>query len=232
VFLVAAAPPAFAGKVAKVDLTPYLDGDAHVGDFRVYDRDDGATVTSEVTEVVELKKSTLLASDYTEDGHVETDFGEIVHGKEFRVGSVLRDSGVSFLVPKPKRVEPFFLAPGVPQKFKIGYSLVLQGRRAGHATRAGTVTFVGFVQEVPGTNPLGASAHPIAQFHREQTLTVKVGKTVFVTTSTGDSWVTLEYGTVRRTDQAQSFKNGVPTSTFGPFVYTLDHGQFNGTPFP
>src|SRR5262249_4292095 len=127
-----------------------LDGDPHLGDFRVYDRDDGASVRSEVVQVLEQKKATLFATSFTEDGHVETDVGQLVHGKEFRAGSVLTDQGISFINAKPKRVESFLFAPGVPQKFKVGYSIVFQGHRVGHATFAGTVTFVGFVSEVPG----------------------------------------------------------------------------------
>jgi hypothetical protein len=230
----APAPAAFAGKVAKVDLTAYLDGDPQVGDFRVYSRDDGGTLRFDVIQSVELKKSTLFAEEATEDGTVETDVSELVHGKEFRMGTVTTGDITLFLA-KPKRIESFRYAPGVPQKFKVGLKVLFQGQRAGKATVAGTSTFVGLEDPnaIPAFNPaFNASAAPLAHFHREETLTIKAGRTVFTAISTSDSWDTLDSGTVREEYFSQSFQDGVPLHTFGPYVYTLDHGQDGGVPYP
>jgi len=233
------AAPAFAGKVAKIDLTAYLDGHPQQGDFRVYARDDGASVMAQVLQAVELPKSTVFESQYDEDGQTEVDVNELVHGKEARVGTIALEPDIALVIAKPKKVESFVFVPGKPQKYKLGFKILYQGQKAGKATLAGFTTFVGFVMAVPGAgqvfgdfNPTPLGTMPVAQFHREQTLTFKVGKDTFGTSSVSDYWVTLERGTVRREYMAQSFENGVPTSTFGPYVYTLDHGEEAGVPFP
>jgi hypothetical protein len=227
------AGPALAGKVAKVDLTHYLDGHPVVGDFRIYDRDDGQTLETQVTQVTELKTSTRYELQTTEAGQSENEIDEIVHGKEFRVGSEFLESGVDFVTAKPKRIESFQFAPGVPQKAKIGLSVLVNGERAGKATLVAETTFVGFESAVPGVAaPQGAAAAQIAHLHRDQTLTIKSGHNVFQTISTSDVWIDPSLGSARVERSAQSFENGAQTSTFGPFVYTFSHGQHNGVPYP
>ena len=226
--LLAAPAPAWAGKVAKVDLTEYLDGDPQVGDFAVYNRSDGATERDDIIQSVELKKSTLYEEQSTEDGTVQTGIEEVVHGKEGRIGTMSVGDNIDLVLAKPKRVESFKYTPSVPQKYKVGFKVVFQGQRAGKATLAGASTFVGFSDTIPGFAP---PPEPAAMFHREETLTVKAGRSVFVITATSDTWDTIEHGTVRREYFSQSFQDGAPLETFGPYVYTLDHGQDGGVPF-
>jgi hypothetical protein len=229
----ALAAPAVAAKVAKVDLSQYLDGHPVVGDFRVYDRDDGQTLESRVIEVDELAKSTLVQVETTEAGNTSDETDEIVHGKELRVGSELElESGIDFLA-KPKRIESFQFVPGVPQKARIGLQVTFQGRHVGNAALAAATTFVGFESSVPGTGAPPATDTPqIVHLHRDETLTVKIGHDVFKTVSSSDRWIDPTHGTQRVERSGQAFKNGVQTSTIGPFVYTFSHGQHDGVPYP
>ena len=229
----ALATPAVAGKIAKVDLTHYLDGHPVVGDFRVYDRDDGQTLESQVIGVDELAKATLYQVETTEAGVTDDETDEVVHGKELRVGSDIEvESGIDFLT-KPKRIESFQFVPGVPQKAKIGLQVTYQGHHVGKATLAAATTFVGFESSVPGTEaPQGTGTAQIVHLHRDETLTVKIGHDLFQTVSSADSWIDPTHGTQRIERSGQAFHNGVQTSTIGPFVYTFSHGQHNGVPYP
>jgi hypothetical protein len=214
-------------KPAKVDLTDYLEGHPAVDDFRTYNRDDGPTRTRTVYQVAETKKSTIFAAREVEDGEDSgADVTEIVHGKEVRYGSIFYTSGLS-LITKPKKAEPFFMAPGVPVKFKIGFKSVINGRKVGSAMLAGTTTFVGFesVETHLGT------FDEVAHFHRVQTLTLKGTQVPTHVDSTSDSWVSLELGTVKAHQESQLVSNGVVTDTFGPHDYEFDHGEHDGTPY-
>ncbi len=216
-----------AAKVAKVDLTDYLDSFPQVGDFRVYNRSDGETLTGEILDLLEHKKSTEYETEYNDAGELEQDFSEIVHGKEDRVGTAIAGD-VVFAVAHPKRVQSFLVVPGRPQKYKIGLTVFYQGTKAGRATLAGANTFVGFESI---STPLGDFVQ-VAHMHREQTLTVKIGHSVLLAVSTSDSWVTLELGTVFVHRLSQSYEDGVALEAFGPFDYTFDHGQYQGVPVP
>lgn len=218
-----------AAKAQKVDLTEYLDGFPQPGDFRVYNRSDGETLRSEVLDLLEHKKSTELLYEVSEAGDVQQEIDEIVHGKEARVGSAFFGD-LAFVIAHPKRIQSFRVVPGRPQKYKIGLKVFYQGERAGKATLAGTSMFVGFELLLDSTlnrRGIWEGAH----LHREQTLTVKVGHSVFKTVSTSDAWITLELGTVRVERVSQSYQDGVFLETFGPFEYTFDHGQYQGVPF-
>jgi hypothetical protein len=234
VFLcLALAGEAAAGKVAKVDLTAYLDGDPVVGDFRVYDRSDGQTLESEITDVTELKNSTRYMFQSTEAGVVQNGISEVVHGKEFRIGSEFLSSDLAFVIGKPKKIESFFFVPGVPQKAKIGFTAFFQGRRAGKVTLSVATTFVGFESAVPdAVVPAGTAQPQIVHLHRDETRTIRSGGNVFQTISTSETWIDPQLGTLRFDYSSQSFENGSPSSTFGPFTYTFSHGQHNGVPYP
>lgn len=226
VFCLVLAGEAAAGKVQKVDLTDYLDGHPVVGDFRIYDRDDGETLEIDTTQVTELRKSTRYMVQINEAGDIQTGIDEIVHGKEFRVGSEFAGD-LALVTAKPKKIESFLFAPGVPQKAKIGLTVFFQGSKVGKATLAASTTFVGFESVVPE----GTTATPqIAHMHREETLTIKGGGTVIVQNSVSDSWIDPVLGTLRMQRSVESFQDGSPSSTFGPFVYTFDHGQHDGVP--
>ncbi|HKC51206.1 MAG TPA: hypothetical protein VKF60_10470 [Myxococcota bacterium] len=210
-----------------VDLTPYLDGFPEIGDFHMFNRSDGQTLRAEILDVREGKKSTGYETEYDEAGDLEQEFSETVHGQEERLGSAISGDLV-FATRRPKRVQSFVVVPGMPQSFKVGSALFYHGRRAGKATLAGTSTFVGFE---PVSTPLGDFAEA-AHFHREQTFTIKVHHSVFQTISISDSWITVEFGTVFAHREAHSYQDGFPLETFGPFDYTLDHGQYQGVPYP
>jgi hypothetical protein len=215
-------------KPAKVDLTAYLDGDPQVGDFRAYQRDDGADRTATVYAATELKKSVVFATRVVEDGDdTGADVTELVHGKEERFGSTFYPSGLSFVVSRPKRALPFQLAPGVPVKFKIGFKAVISGRKVGSATLAGNTVFVGFESVTTHLGTFDQAAH----FQRHETLTLKGADVPTHVDSVSDFWVSLELGTVLSHIQQQVFRNGVLDSTFGPYDYEFDHGVYQGTPF-
>jgi hypothetical protein len=216
-----------AAKVAKVDLTEYLDGFPQVGDFRVYNRNDGETETANLLSVLENKKSTDYETEFNDAGDIEDDFTETVHGKEDRVGRIV-SGDITFVAPHPKRVQSFVLVPGKPQKFKIGMTVFFQGAKAGKATIAGANTFVG-LESI--STPLGDFTQ-VAHIHHDQTVTVKVGHSILQAISTSDSWISLELGTVRVDRMSQTYQDGVPQQTFGPFEYTFDHGQYQGVAIP
>jgi hypothetical protein len=216
-----------AAKVAKVDLTEYLDGFPQVGDFRVYNRSDGETLTSTLLDLVEQKKATDYETEYDDAGDIEDDFTETVHGKEDRIGTIVLGP-VTFVAAHPKRFQTFVFVPGKPQKFKIGMTVFYQGTKAGRATIAGANTFVGFE---PISTPLGDFTQ-VAHMHNDQTLTVKVGHSILRAVSSSDSWISAEFGTVLVKRMSQSYQDGVPQQPFGPFEYTFDHGQYKGIAIP
>ncbi|MFI5317118.1 MAG: hypothetical protein ACHQ6T_15560 [Myxococcota bacterium] len=228
-----AAAESVAAKVAKVDLTGYLDGSPQIGDFKIYDRSDAKTLESQVIDLVELKKSTEYLYEITEAGNVEREVGETVHGKEARTGSVFfpdANPPFAFVVAHPKRVQSFFVVPGKPQKFKIGLAVISQGQRFGKAVLAGATTFVGFEPPpvIPDFNP---SQELLAHLHREETLTVKLGGSVFLTVQESDSWISPSLGTVLMTRKGQTYQDGVPGDAIGPYTYTFDNGVYHGVPY-
>lgn len=212
----------------KVDLTAYLDGHPQVGDFWEIARSDGESVRQELLHSVDQRKSTLLMYQVTEAGDDHREIEELVHGKERRLGSVFYPNGVTLFVGRPKRIQSFRVVPGKAQRYKVGMQVYYQNQRAGRATLARTSTFVGFESI---STPLG-DFDSVARFHREQTLTLKVGGSIFQTVSTSDSWIDAAFGTVRLDYVSSSFEDGTPTSTFGPFTYQLQSGQYQGLPFP
>jgi len=221
-----------AAQPAKIDLTDNFDGFPHIGDFRVYNRSDGQTLRTEILDLREHKKSTEYETEYDEAGDLEQDFSETVHGKENRVASVI-SGDVVFATARPKRVQSFLVVLGKPQKFKVGFAVFYQGRRAGKATLAGTSTFVGFEPwMIPPLDPYTPPATlQSAHMHREQTFTIKVGHSVFKSVSTSNAWITLERGTVLIDRVTQSYQDGVLQETIG-FVYAFDHGLYQGVPYP
>lgn len=212
----------------KVDLTEYLDGHPQVDDFWLIARSDGESVREDLLDLLEHKKSTEYLYQVNEAGDEHREIEELVHGKERRIGSVFYPNGVTLFVARPKRFQSFRVVPGKPQRYKVAMKVYYQDQRAGSATLVRTSTFVGFE---PISTPLG-DFDSAAHFHREQTLTLKVDGSVFTTVSTADSWIPPGPGSVRLDYGSTSFEDGVQTSTFGPFTYTLESGQYEGVPFP
>jgi len=105
-----------------------------------------------------------------------------------------------------------------------------QGHRVGKATVVSATTFVGFEASVSSFTPPPGPDPQIAHFHRDETVTTKLGPDVFQTVSTSDYWMDPRFGTLIRQRSGQSYKNGTPTTAIGPYVYTFDHGQHDGVP--